>query len=118
MSMSLGTGLRRSSKNVSSFDLDAELRNNSWCPFLGLEEAEELLKDQPAYTFLLRPKEAGRGFAISFMNPKGVIEHHPFTLINAKYGIFRNFCRSNVGRLSQVVCYMMECTSEQMRPLR
>lgn len=99
------------------FDAVAELKKYSWYPQMTIIEAEEILTNQPSYTYILRPRETGRGFAISFVNPKGCVEHHYFTLIDSKYGIWRNGGLDHVGSLQKVICDMMDCEVLDCKPL-
>jgi hypothetical protein len=99
------------------FDADAELRKHSWHPQMTASQAEEALTNQPPYTYITRPRETERGFIISFVNPMGCIEHHYFTLIDSKYGIWRNSSPEHVGSLQKVICDMMECEILDCKPL-
>jgi|GEM_PF-3395648 len=99
------------------FDLDATLTNNAWRPNADTCQAEKILSGRAAYTYLLRPNTEGRGFSISFVQPNGAVKHDNFTLIDPKYGIWRNGQISHVGKLEKVICDMMECSPFDLRPL-
>jgi len=107
----------RVESNEITFYLDVELKKHAWHPYMNALEAEALLSGHPTFTYLTRPSDLGRGFALSFVNPKGHIEHHYFTLINPKYGIFRNAHPSHVGKLEKVIRDMMDCGICEEQPL-
>lgn len=105
------------SQNTSFFDINVELGKHAWHPEMTVVEAEAVLQDKPPYTYITRPREGERGFAISFVNLNGTIEHHYFTLIDPKYGIWRNGGPCHIGRIEKVICDMMDCTVFDCRPL-
>jgi len=90
-----------------TFDLDAELTQYHWIPDPLSIHAEKSLEGKSAYTYLLRPREEGRGFAISFMQPTGYVKHDHFSLIDAERGIFRNGQGHHVGKLAKVIDDML-----------
>jgi len=99
------------------FFLEDELKMHGWHPAMTLFDAELALEGQPSYTYLIRPSDIGRGFAISFVQPSGYVKHDYFRLINPKYGIFINGIPSHVGRLEKVIRDMMNCPSYEGIPL-
>lgn len=99
------------------FDAEAELKKHSWHPRMTAIEAVEALENQPPYTYVTRPRETERGFFISFVNPKGFIEHQNFSLIDSKHGIWRNCSPEHVGSLQKVICDMMDCEILDCNPL-
>ncbi len=102
----------------TDFDIDFALKKNAWFPNLDPHQAEKLLVGKSVYTYLLRPNVIGRGFSISFIHPNGTIHHDNFTLIDPRYGIWRNAAHSHVGKLEKVICDMMECTPVDLQPLK
>jgi len=109
--------IERNTQGRVFFDADAELRKHSWHPQITMIEAEKVLSKQPPYTYITRPRETERGFIISFVNLKGCVEHHSFTLIDSKYGIWRNGSPEHVGSLQKVICDMMDCELLDCKPL-
>ncbi len=105
------------SQHSTVFNANAELRNHSWHPQLTIIKAEEALADKPPYTYLTRLRDGERGFAISFVNLNGFIEHHYFNLIEPKFGIWRNGQPHHMGSLSKVICDMMDCELLDCKPL-
>lgn len=99
------------------FDLGKELNNHAWMPYMDSLQAEKILAGKPIYTYLLRPSEFKRGFAISFIQKNGQVKHDHFTLIDPKYGIWRNGGHHHVGILAKVIRDMMDCSMEEGQPL-
>lgn len=99
------------------FVLEDALNRNSWQSRMSLLDAELALEGKPAYTYLLRPSDIGRGFAIAFVQPNGHVRHDYFRLINPKYGIFINGLPSHVGQLEKVIRDMMHCQVHEGAPL-
>ncbi|MDN3505911.1 MAG: SH2 domain-containing protein [Simkaniaceae bacterium] len=99
------------------FNLDATLSNNAWHPNVNSCQAEQILANQPTYTYLLRPNIDARSFSISFVQKNGKVIHDNFTLIDPLYGIWRNGMCHHVGKLEKVICDMMECSPFDLRPL-
>jgi hypothetical protein len=93
------------------------LKANGWRPQIETLEAEKLLKGKPTFTYLTRPNQEGRGFYVSFVAPSGRVEHHVFSLIDAKYGIWRNYLQHHVGKLEKVLCDSMGCELTDLKPL-
>ena len=104
-------------KHSSSFDLNDDLKEHAWHPRATADEAVAFLEDQIPYTYLLRPSDRGRGFAISFVQPNGHIKHDYFTLIDPRFGIYRNGLPHHVGKLEKVIRDMMECSFDEGAPL-
>ncbi len=100
-----------------SFDPIAELKRYAWHPEMNVITAEKALFKKPAYTYITRFRETERGFEISFVNLNGDIEHHYFTLVDAKHGIWRNSAPEHIGSLGKVICDMMECSILDCKPL-
>ncbi|NGX46009.1 MAG: hypothetical protein K940chlam2_01190 [Chlamydiae bacterium] len=101
----------------ASFVLEDALDRNGWQPQMTLLNAELALKGKPTYTYLLRPSEIGRGFAIAFVELSGSVKHDYFRLINPKYGIFRQGMPTHVGQLEKVIRDMMHCQMHEGAPL-
>jgi hypothetical protein len=99
------------------FSLEETLKRNSWQPKMSLLDAELALEGKPAYTYLLRPSDIGRGFAIAFVQKNRHIKHDYFRLINPMYGIFINGWPSHVGQLEKVIRDMMHCEMHEGAPL-
>ncbi len=99
------------------FILDDALKRNSFQPRMALLEAELALQGKPAFTYLLRPSDIGRGFAVAFVQPSGYVKHDYFRLINPKYGIFINGIPTHVGTLEKVIRDMMYCQMDEGSPL-
>ncbi|MBS0629945.1 MAG: hypothetical protein JSS30_06985 [Verrucomicrobia bacterium] len=104
-------------KTSSNFDAGAELRKHAWHPEMTIIEAEAALANKPVYTYVTRLREGERGFAITFVNAHGKIEHQPFTLLDTKRGIWRNCGPLHIGSLGKVICDMMRCTMLDCKPL-
>ncbi|NGX58965.1 MAG: hypothetical protein KR126chlam3_00107 [Chlamydiae bacterium] len=100
------------------FDVNAALKKNGWFSNLDPHQAETLLADKPVFTYLLRPNVVGRGFSISFVHTNGAVHHNNFTLIDPKYGIWRNCSHFHVGKLEKVICDMMKCTPFDLLPVK
>ena len=114
--------LRDSSKKASiekeaHFNIDAELRKHSWMLEMSLLQAEVALRNQKPFTYLLRPGELGRKFAISFVQANGYVKHDYFTIIDPKIGMWRNGVSSHVGSLYKVIRDMMDCEMHEGQPL-
>lgn len=108
------------SQNSSVFDAITELKKHAWYPQMTVIEAEAALSNKPPYTYITRPRgpgEGARGYAISFVNLNGSIEHHYFTLIDSNRGVWRNFHPDHVGSLGKVICDMMDCEVLNCKPL-
>jgi len=105
------------SSTSTPFILESALKRNGWQPRMPLLDAEVALEGKPAFTYLLRPSDIGRGFAIAFVQRNGHVKHDYFRLINPKYGIFINGLPSHVGQLEKVVRDMMHCEMHEGAPL-
>lgn len=101
----------------SAFEVNEELRKHAWYPSINILQAQDLLSGKPAYTYLIRPSDIGRGFSISFVQKNGTVKHDNFTLINPKLGIWLNGHPSHVGKLAKVIRDMMHCSIDQGQPL-
>jgi hypothetical protein len=101
-----------------SFDVNAELKKHCWKPNMVAIEAEQVLKDQKPLTYLLRPSELGRGFAISFVQRNGFVKHDYFTLLDPKLGMWRNGHGSHSGVLDKVIRDMMDCEITEGQSLK
>jgi len=99
------------------FNLEIELENHGWHPNLSAGEAEAILSDKAAYTYLIRLDEMQKGFYVSFVSPNGFIQHGHFDLIDPIYGMFRNFCTPHVGSLKKVLNDLMYHSFAKAVPL-
>ena len=102
---------------VEFFDVDQELNQHGWRPFLSAMDAEKALEGKAPYTYLLRRSSIRGKFEISFVKANGSISHDLFTLIDPKYGIWRNGHFSHVGTLAKVIRDMMHCEMHVGQPL-
>lgn len=101
----------------SQFCLESELCQHAWFPHMTAQEAEQVLKGKPTYTYLLRKSQRNlRKYDISFVNANGKVQHDTFTLVNPKLGIFLNGHGSHLGKLAKVVRDMMHCEKHQGSP--
>lgn len=106
-----------SSQKRAPFDLDVELARHGWRPAMSAAAAEQVLSGQSSYTYLLRRSEFGRGFSISYVRMDGIVVHDSFTLLDPKFGIFRNGGPQHVGRLEKVIRDMMHCPLHVGQPI-
>ncbi len=101
----------------TGFDPNAELVKHAWFPKMNAVEAEAMLQGQSTYTYLVRPHDTRRGFAISFVHPEGHVSHDFFTVLDPKYGIWRNCSPAHVGQLEKVLRDMMNCGWDEGTPI-
>jgi len=101
----------------SGYQLESELYQHAWRPGINETQAEKLLEGSSVYTYLLRPSVIGRKFAISFVQLNGKVKHDTFTLVDPKYGIWRNGMEHHVGTLPKVIRDMMDCGFDKGAPL-
>ena len=92
-----------------SDDVNVELKKHSWFPLVNILDAEKMLSNKPVFTYLIRPADLGRGFAISFVQADNSIKHDHFTLVNAKLSHWRNGLPEHFGKLEKVIYDMMDC---------
>ena len=93
----------------------------AWHGCLAGLEAEDALKGQAPFTYLIRSGEKGSNYYISFVLADSTIKHQPFWVRNSAQGwYYRNFC----GRgpldipFSDVIHSIMHCGADECRPLK
>ena len=84
-------------------------------------EAEDLLRGEKAFTYLLRVGEKSHNYYVSFVEPSGLIKHQPIVI---KYFGEAWFCRNynHIGpntdeTIEQIVHKIMHCEQEDARAL-
>ena len=116
----MATLLRQSFSNkptLTQFNLNDELNKHAWRPYMDADEATKALQGKPAYTYLLRTSLIRGKFEISFVQTDGSIKHDQFSLVNPRYGIWRNGQGSHLGTLAKVIRDMMHCQMHIGQPL-
>lgn len=103
---------KKGAESPSTYDVEKDLRQHNWHPYMNAMDAVVALKGQPPFSYILRPSEHGRGFAISFVQKNGHVAHDYFSLLNPKFGIWRNLAPHHVGSLDKVIQDMMRDFSE------
>ncbi|NGX37387.1 MAG: hypothetical protein K1000chlam2_00541 [Chlamydiae bacterium] len=107
----------KSTISIVQFDMNVELSKHAWRPGMGHHSAKLALKGKSMYTYLLRKGAIRNKFEISFVDRDGLIQQDVFTLIDSKYGIWRNGHTSHLGKLHKVIRDMMDCAMHEGQPL-
>lgn len=102
---------------MNQFDAYAELQKHAWHPRISMLEAEKLLVNKSAYTYLVRTCTYDQGYMITFVTKEGEIAHDHFTLIDSTHGLWRNGNPKHVGQLGKVLRDMMHCSMDEGQPL-
>ncbi|MBS0615707.1 MAG: hypothetical protein JSR58_04050 [Verrucomicrobia bacterium] len=82
--------------------------------------AEDLLQDKPAFTFLIRKGEHPMNYYITFVQKDGSFKHQPLLIMHSPYGwSYRNSCKSVPTDLPFVnfIHLMMHCNKDECTPL-
>ncbi len=84
-------------------------------------EAEDLLRGNSAYTYLLREGEKSQNYYISFVEPSGYIKHQP---IEIRYFAEAWFCKNYLvsgpyknEKIEEIIHKPMHCAQEECQPL-
>ena len=84
-------------------------------------EAEDLLRGNAAYTYLLRTGEKPQNYYISFVEPSGLIKHQPIEIrYFADAWFSRNYLVGGPYKhetIEQIIHKMMHCAPGQCLPL-
>ncbi len=94
--------------------------HDAWYGDISASEAEQLLKDKPCLTYLLRQGENKYSFFISFIQQDGSIKHQVFFLELDHIGwLYRNFCGEHCSKenFDILIPLMMHCESHECIPL-
>ncbi|HSX04199.1 MAG TPA: SH2 domain-containing protein [Rhabdochlamydiaceae bacterium] len=98
------------------FNLNDELNRHGWKGEVNVQEAEQILEGQPAFSYLIRLGEEKSKFTLSFVNQEGAIKHVHFVLVDWVNGIFQNAAPFKAP-LGPFILYKMNCSADQARAM-
>lgn len=94
----------------------------AWCGHITGLDAEEKLKGERLFVYLLREGESPSNYYVSFVDLDGRIKHQPFLIRLSPHGWY---CRNGNGSgpflnqtIEEVVHLIMHCKQEECAPLK